>query len=102
MENRMKVDLEELNKQKREQILNYGKYVEISIIISGDKQMSPVCGCTCKNVSSVEIAKAVKCMQSMEEAIYRKEPSIRMLVTCIEDRHVTYQQDLKNNTVTKL
>lgn len=102
MENNMNVDIEELQKQKKEQIYKTGRYVEVSILVPKDKELDYFVEMNVKKASPLEVAKAVKIMKDLEEKIYKNDPMISVLENSIISKYRALKFDGEDNTITEL
>ena len=98
----MNVDIEEMNKQKKDMILKSGKYVEINILVPRDDGLEPITEFNCNKCSSIEVAKTIKCMKALEETLYKKDPFLKMIVSLMVDEYIAYEKKHNDNTITKL
>lgn len=77
----MEVDIEEMLKQQKEEILKSGKYVQVEILVG--KNTNPLCHVECK-ASTFELAHAIKTMEETKKAIIKKDPNVLLALKCID------------------
>ena len=70
----VKIDFKELQKQRKEQFINSGKYCLAEIVI-GKNDNIPVAHIEVQNVSSEEVAELIKVMEIMIDQIAKKDPA---------------------------
>lgn len=69
----LKVDLSELQKQREEFIKNNGKYCELRIIVEAN-EITPYAHFESRNVTSLEHALLIKCLDEVKQGLFKRDP----------------------------
>lgn len=94
----MKVNIPEMEKQRREYIIKTGKYAEVHVTVGQDT--NPVCNITVKGVGNEEVALLIATLNAMISTISKTAPYAAELSKQIEISGQSY--DAKNNKVGEL
>ena len=79
----MKIDMEELQKQRREEILNKGNYLRIEIIVprieTSDVGTIPVIEVKQKGGNAFTILGALQCLEDVKNSLIERHPEVLIL-----------------------
>lgn len=69
----MEVDIKEMQKQRKEEILKSGKYALVEVVV-GENEICPIGRVEMRKISLTDKAKVILTLDSILEHIIRKEP----------------------------
>lgn len=88
-----KIDVPEMERQRREKILESGKYLQLEIII-GKNETTPVAQMKIKNITSMEMANLLGAMEEIKKTIIQKDPFAYQIYKKFDFKSKTYEEDI--------
>lgn len=80
----MEFNVEELMKQRKEEILKSGKYVRCEIIVGCDEDM-PYMNLEATGVSLKEMMKLLACIKTIKDSVCEKHPVLKFVGKIVDE-----------------